>query len=79
MAVLTHNDTHCGHVPCRPPLCYDQGYRRHYLGEESSMRLLCSGLNASGYDSRINGCGVEEHSLVGKITLDLKKKVIDPD
>ena len=38
------------------------------------MRLLCSGLNASKYDSRINGCGVEKRSLVGKITLDSKKK-----
>ena len=37
-----------------------------YFGEESSMRLLYSGLNGSGYDlnSRIHGCPVEEHSLV---------------
>ena len=42
------------------------------LGEESTMRLLYSGLNGNGYDydSRINGCPVEEHSLVGQITLD---------
>ena len=38
-----------------------------YFGEESSMRLSYSGLNGSGYDlnSRIHGCPVEEHSLVG--------------
>ena len=37
------------------------------LGEESTMRLLYSGLNGSGYDydSRVHGCRVEEHSLVG--------------
>ena len=38
-----------------------------YFGEESSMRLLYSGLNGSGYDlnSRMHGFPVEEHSLVG--------------
>ena len=38
-----------------------------YFGEESSMRLLYSGLNGSGYDlnSRMHGCPAEEHSLVG--------------
>ena len=46
------------------------------LGEESSMRLLYLGLNESGCDlnSRINGCPVEEHSLVEWRTLDFKKK-----
>ena len=66
MAILTHNDTHRGHVPCRPPSVATKG-EGDYLGEESSMRLLYSGLNGSGYDlnSRIHGCPVEEHSLVG--------------
>ena len=38
-----------------------------YFGEESSMRLLYSGLNGSGCDlnSRIHGFRAEEHSLVG--------------
>ena len=57
------------------------------LGEESSMRLLYSGLNGSGYDqdSRVHGCRVEEHSLVGrrlpensKKKKKKKKKNIDP-
>ena len=40
------------------------------------MRLLYSGINGSGCDlnSRIYGCLEEEHSLVGKKTLDFKKK-----
>ena len=66
MAVLTHNDTHCGYVTCRAPSVTTKGAGVH-LGEESSMRLSYSGLNGSGYDlnSRIHGCPVEEHSLVG--------------
>ena len=66
MAILTHNDKHCGHVPCRPPLVTIKG-AGVYFGEESSMRLSYSGLNGSGYglNSRIHGCPVEEHSLVG--------------
>ena len=66
MAILTHDDTHCGHVPCRPP-SVTTGAIGVLLGEESSMRLLYSGLNGSGYDlnSLIHGCPVEEHSLVG--------------
>ena len=66
MAILTHNDTHCGHVPCRPSSVTTKGVG-DYLGEESSMRLLYSGLNGSGYDlnSWIHGCRTEEHSLVG--------------
>ena len=75
VAILTHNDTHCGHAPCRPPLIAIQGVGV-LLGEESTMRLLHSGLNGSGYDydSQVHGCRVEEHSLVGKMTLDFKKK-----
>ena len=38
-AVLTHNDTHCGHVPCRPPLVTTKGVGV-LLGEESTMRFL---------------------------------------
>ena len=66
MAILTHNDADCGHVPCRPPSVATGGVGV-LLGEESSMRLLYSGLYGSGYDydSRINGFPVEEHSLVG--------------
>ena len=75
MAILTHNDTHCGHVSCRPPSVTTKGVG-DYLGEESSMRLSYSGLNVPGYDLnyRIHGCPVEKHSLVGQMTLDLKKK-----
>ena len=66
MAILTHNEKHYGHVPCRPPLVAIKG-AGVYFGEESSMRLLYSGLNAPGYglNSRIHGCRAEEHSLVG--------------
>ena len=66
MAILTHNEKHYGHVPCRPPLVAIKG-AGVYFGEERSMRLSYSGLNGSGYDlnSRIHGCPVEEHSLVG--------------
>ena len=40
------------------------------------MRLLYSGLNGSGYDlnSRIHGCPVEEHSLVGDRLPEISKK-----
>ena len=49
MAILTHNDTHFGHVPCRLPSVVTEGVGV-LLGEESSMHLLFSGLNGSGYD-----------------------------
>jgi len=49
VAILTHIDTQCGHVPCRPPSVTIQGVGV-LLGEESTMRLLYSGLNGSGYD-----------------------------
>ena len=66
MAILTHNEKHYGHVPCRPPLVAIQG-AGVYFGEESSMRLSYSGLNGSGYDlnSQIHGYPAEEHSLGG--------------
>ena len=66
MAILTHDETHCGHVPCHPPSITIQGVGV-LLGEESTMRLLYSGLNGSGYDydSRIHGFPAEEYSLVG--------------
>ena len=66
MAILTYNEKHYGHVPCRPPLVAIKG-SGVYFGEESSMRLSYSGLNGSGYglNSRIHGCPAEEHSLVG--------------
>ena len=37
VAILTHDDTHCGHVPCRPPLVTTEGVGV-LLGEESTMR-----------------------------------------
>ena len=49
MSILTHDDAHCGHVPCHPPLVATEGVGV-LLGEESTMRLLYSGLNGSGYD-----------------------------
>ena len=66
MAILTHGDKHCGDLPCRPPSVATKG-AGVYFGEESSMHLSYSGVNESGYDlsSRIHGCPVEEHSLVG--------------
>ena len=47
MAILTHNDTHYGHVPYRLPLVAIKG-AGVYFGEESSKRLSHSGLNGSG-------------------------------
>ena len=62
MAILTHDEKHYGHVPCRPPLVTIKG-TGVYFGEEMSMRLPYSGLNGSGYDlnPRRHGC-LEEHS-----------------
>ena len=75
VAIFTHDETHCVHVPCRPPSVATEGVGA-LLGEESTMRLLYSGFNGSGYDydSQVHECRVEKHSLVGKITLDFKIK-----
>ena len=42
VAILKQDDTHCGHVPCRPPSITIQGVGL-LLGEESSNRLLYIG------------------------------------
>ena len=57
VAILTHDDTHFGHVPCRPPSITVEGVGV-LLGEDSAIRLLYSGLDGSGYDydTRVHGC-----------------------
>ena len=65
VAILTHNDTHCVHVPYRPPLIAFQGVNDR-LGKEGSMQLLCSDFGGSecNYSSRIYWCPVEEQPCV---------------
>ena len=49
VAILTHNDLHCGHVLCRPPSIAIQGVGDR-LGKEGSMRLLCLDCEGSECD-----------------------------
>ena len=74
-AILTYNDAHCGHVPCRPPSIAIKGVG-DCLGQESSMRHLYSELYRSeySYNPRIYGCPVEEHPCVDNSIPEFKKK-----
>ena len=60
--IWTHNDTHRGHVPCRP-LSITIHSAGDNLGKEGSMRLLFSDFEdfEGDYNSQVRGCLVDEH------------------